>query len=452
MKAPLILFVSEKMSSNKKNDRNEDSLIRLGETARNNLGLSDEKTVEVWPDTDIEGRIHRSRGLTIFQAYASDLKKAKSSMSEDDFVRVGFVTQTVFNCICSDGRRKKQDIWLADSIEDTIVGGDPEFVLLKEDGRIKYAAEIEGFSYSAILGSDGPLAELRPDPTIKVDDFVNNIQTILQTHPNAELIDSYEWTGGCYFGNEQADCQREHAERDWPVGGHIHLGTPAQLAVKLGNGGLDYKSAVYGCLQHILDELVAIPLIRIDGVQKSRDRRNSNYGKYGDFKTGHGRLEYRTISGEWLTHPDLARMIIGTVKAISDSYFKMLEQGDFDPKMVMTTSMKRIGSGDEYGGFNYRLFHNNDNFKGWEDIEITKMFGTTRSSHTMRNILDKVNIEFTDAYFKKLSAKYRALPAYREYAEYIEKLLEVVQLPDEVLEGRSRNLKSAWVDGENFII
>ena len=93
------------MDSNKKKDRYEDKLIRMGEKARHDLGLKDEKNVELWPEGDSRDRISRSRVLEIFKAYSSDLKKAKSDMPEEDFNRVGFVTSRTFSFICKDGRK-----------------------------------------------------------------------------------------------------------------------------------------------------------------------------------------------------------------------------------------------------------------------------------------------------------------------------------------------------------
>ena len=59
MKAQLILVISSQMDSNKKQGRNEDGLIRMGAKARENLGLSKEKSVELWPDSgNSEDRIH----------------------------------------------------------------------------------------------------------------------------------------------------------------------------------------------------------------------------------------------------------------------------------------------------------------------------------------------------------------------------------------------------------
>lgn len=445
MKAPLILVVSARMDSNRKKDRNENLLIRMGSKARERLGLDNEKTVEIWPDTNDSDRIHRSRGLEIFHAYSGELKKARESMSEDDFLRVGFVTANTFNYICTDGRKKKQSIWIADTIEDTIVGGDPEFILMDDDGLIKYASEVQGFSHNDILGSDGPLAELRPEPAISVDDFVDNIHNILCDHPNAELIDPYRWVGGCFFNCARSGINNG-TERDWPVGGHIHLGTPAKLAhtIEAIGDSQNYRIAVYACLQKILDEYVAVPMMRLDGQERGVARRRS-YGSYGDYKIDHGRLEYRTISGEWLTHPDLARIVIGVTKAVSHAYFKMLEENDFDKKFIMTDQQIESSS---LG--NFRFF--DGGFCYWKNIEVMKAFAAVKNSSIMAQRLNEWKMEFTAPYFNRLKAKYRRLSTYREYAEYIDKFVEMVRMPKDVLENREKELKHTWIGGSDFII
>jgi len=73
MKASVILVISERMSTNKKKDRYEDKLVRMGEVSRENLGLRGEKTVELWPEGSSEDRINRSKVLEIYQAYSGCL-------------------------------------------------------------------------------------------------------------------------------------------------------------------------------------------------------------------------------------------------------------------------------------------------------------------------------------------------------------------------------------------
>ena len=447
MKAPLILIISDRMDSNRKSDRNENGLIRMGTKARRNLGLIDEKVVEVWPDTNTNGRINRSKSLEIFQAYSSDLKKAKESMSEEDFERVGFVTPTIFRYVCKDGRKSKENIWLADTVEDTVVGGDPEFMLFDGSGNIMYASKVNNLGHSDELGSDGPLAELRPDPAILVEDFVNNIRNILTDHPNTKLIDPYEWVGGCHHHGYETGVTDPETTRDWPVGGHIHLGTPGNLAQKISSFGNNYSRAVYACLQRILDSYVAIPMMKLDGRKHGMKRRES-YGHFGDHKTDHGRLEYRTLSGEWLTHPELTRIVIGTVKAIAHAYFRAIEDGGFKHSLIMT---KKHQETNEWYNYNDLRFFS-ATFDNWKNIEITKAFDTTSNSENMRAILHKWEIEFKKSYFDKLKAKYRSLQTYREYADYIDKFIEVVRLPQNVLNEREKGLKHTWVGDSNFII
>jgi len=440
MKAPLILVVSDKMDSNKKEGRYEDKLIRMGEKARNNLELKDEKTVELWPEGPDLDRISRSKVLEIFQAYSSDLKKAKQTVSEEDFDRVGFVTSRTFNFICRDKRKKKENIWLADTIEDTFVGADPEFLLMNGDGSVKYAAEISGFHHTDELGSDGPLAEIRPEPAIKVVDFVKNIRHILRNHKNAELINEYMWIGGCYYYGPREGGD----ERVWSLGGHIHIGTPSKLARAIESFGNNYKTAVYSCLNKVLDEYVAIPMIKIDGKEDSVKRR-AHYGRYGGMRTDHGRLEYRSLSGEWLTHPKMTEIVVGTAKAVAHSFFRMLDEGEYKHSMIMTKTQQ---SSDD----RYDFYFFNDNFSYWKNIEIMKALNAITNSKEMNQILQQSKVDFGKPFQTDLKNKFRALPNYKEYSEYIDGFLELVGLSNKLLKERDKDLKHTWVGNKKFII
>jgi hypothetical protein len=440
MKAKLVLVISDKMDSNQKQDRYEDRLIRMGERARNNLGLKDEKSVELWPNGSTKDRISRSKVLDIFQAYASDLKKAKMAVSAKDFNNVGFVTSKTYKFICTDKGKKKSNIWIADTIEDTIIGADPEFVLMNGDGTIKYASEVAGFSHADILGSDGPLAEVRPDPAVDISDFVRNIKHILNNHENVELIKKYKWMSGCYYYAKQEDSY----ERTWPLGGHIHIGTPARLARAIDSFGKFYETSVYSCLDRVLDEYVAIPAIKIDG-KKNSNLRRKEFGEFGDVRTNHDRLEYRSLSGEWLTHPKMAEIVVGTVKAIAHEFFKILDEGDYKHAMVMTGKQQSSDDEDDF-----EFFDIGSNY--WKDIEMMKYFSTTKSSDAMREILDKSKIEFSKQYFTKLKAKLRNLSVYKNYSEYIDAFIEVVSLPNDVLKDRDKELKRTWKGKAKFVV
>jgi len=433
------------MDSNKKKGRHEDRLIRMGSKARENLGLTDEKTVELWPDTgEISDRINRSKALEIFQAFASDLKQLKDdNLSEDEYFRVGFVTSRTFDYICKDKHKKKDNIWIADTIEDTVIGGDPEFLLSTKGGHYRYASTIPGFKYSDELGSDGPWAEIRPRPTVGVNDFVNNIKNILESHPNVKLIEEYNWLSGCYYYGGQPPNGTN--QRSWPLGGHIHIGTPAKLIKTFDSVGIGYKNAMFACLQKILDEYIAIPLMRLDGMDNSVKRRQE-YGHYGDIRTDHGRLEYRTLSSEWLSHPVLTAAIIGATKAISHAFFRALENTGFNPNAVMTKSMLE----DERNASMYSFF--DASFCYWKNIKLMQEFKAVKNSSTMIDIINSAKIEFNQAFFNNHRSLIKDLSTYKEYADHLDSFLEVISLSDDDLSSIDRNLKSGWLAGNGFII
>jgi hypothetical protein len=378
--------------------------------------------------------------LDIFQAYASDLKKAKMTVWAKDFDNVGFVTSRIFKYICRDNRKKKDNIWIADTIEDTIIGADPEFLLMNGDGTIKYAAEVNGFDHFDTLGSDGPWAEIRPEPAVDISDFIHNIRNILNNHKNVELIEKYQWLGGCYYYG----LQEGRNERSWPLGGHIHIGTPARLARSIDSLGKFYEIAVYSCLDKILDEYVSVPAIKIDNKKMSNLRREE-FGEFGDIRTDHGRLEYRSLSGEWLTHPKMAEAVVGTVKAIAHEFFKILDEGDYKHAMIMT---KRQQSSDDEDDFEF--FQHDFNY--WKNIEIMKYFDAIKSSSDMIEILNRAKIEFNKQYFTKLKAKLRNLSVYKNYSKYIDAFVEIVSLPSNVLKDRDKELKRTWKGKAEFVI
>jgi hypothetical protein len=443
MKAQLILVISERMGSNRKKGRHENKLIRMGEKARENLGLAGEKTVEVWPDSGPGDRISRSKELEIFQAYKDDIKKLReSNMPEEDFNRVGFVTARTFEYVCRDHRRKKSDnIWLADTVEDTVVGGDPEFLLMNNEGLVKYASTIRGLGHEDDLGSDGPLAEVRPEPAISVDDFVNNIRSILRDHPNRDLIEQYEWQAICFHRGPSVD---DPLTRDWSVGGHIHLGSPMKLQSKVEENyaGYDevsiYRRAVFSCLNKALDEYVAIPTLKLESKEKAAQRR-THYGFFGEYRVQHNRLEYRTLSCEWMSHPDIALAVTGSVKAVAHAFMRILDESDYAKSLVVPVS-------SEYTDNFY-----SPNFDQWKNIEIMQMLNAVRSTNEMKAILNRAEMTFDKSYFNKLKRMFRALSTYAEYSEYVDKFLEIVKLPAKVLLERDRELKHTWIGNAKLI-
>lgn len=437
MKTKLLLVVSARMNDNKKKERYEDKLIRMGQKTRDHLGLTDDKQVELWPNGSTGDKIARSKILAIFKAYSSDIKKLREEgMSEEDILRVGFVTSRTFNSIC--GGNNDRDIWLADTIEDTIIGGDPEFILVTDNGAVKYAAEVENFHHAAKLGSDGPWAELRPDPEVKAEDFVKNIKDLLTTHDAVNKINRYRWVGGCYYNKPQARGFGVGRE-DWPIGGHIHIGTPLKIAEEMHKDG-KFMQGTHATIQKILDELVAIPMMKVEGVEASCKRRNQ-YGRYGENrKNGPGgeRLEYRTLSGQWLIHPKLALAVLGTVKAVSHAIFKEIEDGGMKNELVASNNI--------IPGHSYFVSDH------WEDIELINKYGATKQNAEMRSILERGEVDFSRRQVNKMKQNLRGLITYNDYRDHIDTFCEVISQSEEVLQNQETDLKKTWIEGQDFII
>ena len=65
-------------------------------------------------------------------------------------------------------------------------------------------------------------------------------------------------------------------------------------------------------------------------------RRNGctyGYGKAGDIRADYpeqDRFEYRVLSGLWLTHPTLAKIVLGTAKAITETAYGRIAEKKFD--------------------------------------------------------------------------------------------------------------------------
>jgi len=408
MKEGIILVVSKKMDHNVgRNKRsNEHRLIRFGRRAREHLGLTQDKTVELWPDVPPKDRANRSKVLHIYQAYTADLREIKKTMSEEEYLRVGFVTSTTFRYLCSDEYLDKADnVWLADSVEEILVGADPEFALLDLNQFI-YAGHINGLSFNGELASDGPLAELRPNPEVDVDKFISNIKNILTNNYRLKYIDKYRWYAHPYYDDKEVE---DHV---YAIGGHIHIGTP-KLALHEVENNDSVKYSMFGILNYILNHFVAIPFMHIENVDDSVKRRvKGRYGRGDDFRTDRERLEYRVISGAWLKHPTIAKAVVGTAKAIAESYYKYVV--DVSPQKAFEEAL------DE----DFRNFHK---LKAKiNNLAVAKEFAMFIPADETDNIL-RGEAELSHDELKKILKCLKKLPTYNKYSEYIDLFVELVK-------------------------
>ena len=442
----LILIASESMDKNQKPDRDEDTLIRMSSVTRKNMQFN-EDCVEVCPaGATAENQIARAKMLQIFKAFAADIKKAKAmadngDLSKAELKRIGFVTTKTLNSINgASGRKQNKNIWVSEGIEDTVLGADPEFLLFdRGNSNIVRANNI--LSKTGALGSDGAMAEIRPRPATTTEALILNMKKIFQSDGAVERIKSYKWAAGCYY---------QDSNRDYPIGGHIHVGTPLKIAK------LDAKSkeAFFRVLNKILDELLALPLIKMDGKTEGNKRRtscmmcttgNGGYGFFGEMRVPNGRLEHRTLSGMWLTHPSIAKAVFGTAKAIVDEVFKLVADKNFDKS--------------------YMCIYKNDNdttklgkmwqkgFKGWSNLGLTKDMQCTKSSDEMIKILNESSPSFvTAAYLNSWLSTMKGFSTYKNNSKYIRGLYEILKISAKELQDYDREIQNNWLANKKFMV
>lgn len=428
-KEKLILIPSKKMDTNKKNSRNENGLVRMSKLARINMGLEDQ--VEVYPNTkETEKRLNGAMLLSIFRAFSTDLKKLKEEgYSEQDLQRVGFVTTKTFRKITGVAAETKiHNIWITDSINDTVIGADPEFLLFDKQNKIVRANNV--LSYHGPIGCDGAMAEVRPKPAIEPEELVENIKTLFTDKVLTDPIKNYNWVAACYH---------KDSNRDYPVGGHIHIGNPIQIARIDGKLRLNF----FKSFNKILDELLAIPMVKIDGTELGRARRTEctmgKFGYFGEFRTCNGRLEHRTLSGMWMMHPKLATLVLGTAKAIIDAVFINVANNKYDTNYMFNEALS--GAHIWSSGFNE-----------WEKIPLCKDMNCTKSSKDMIAFLHKsAASRITLPFLKKWYDNMKELPTYNQYALYIDGLYETLKNKTEAFMDYSKCIQHSWIEEKAFL-
>jgi hypothetical protein len=427
-KKRLVLFPSEEMDKAKKKT-NENGMIRLAARARESIAFANGK-VELWPvGATAEQRKTQSVLLEVSKAYLEDVRRAKQMIAAgklpaEDISIVGFVTTKMWNLLTNGNMEK--NIWISQGIHDTVVGADPEFLLFRND-EVVSANEI--MTKEGVLGSDGAMAEIRPSPAIEIEDFVKNIRTIFENKALTKKIEALDWKAFCYHKN---------ARRDFPVGGHIHIGNPERVA----QISMPDRERFFRTVNKILDELLGIYMIRLDGTDNGCARRTKctmgRYGYFGEWRTANGRLEYRTLSGMWLAHPVLTACTIGTAKAITDEIFARWNDEGYKMNYVYPSEFNNINPYDAH-------------FKGWSEIPLCKDMEATSSSSRIKSLLDESSMSSVGK--KELSTWHnvmRSLSTYNRYGKYIDELHGILSMSANQLAGINRDIKKTWLEGESL--
>lgn len=419
------------MTENKKQGRNEHSLIRLAKKAREGLSKND---LEVYLDSDSEPVPPRSMILKTFMAFSEDLNYIKSQ--NIDVSQVGFVTYDVYKRLA--GNKEDANIWVSDSIEHIILGADPEFLIFDDEDYIIAANDL--MEKDGIIGSDGAMAEIRPFPAIMPEDLVDNIKTIFTDKELTAPINPFVWKSGCYFSDQN---------RDYPVGGHIHIGNPAVIESK----PIEHRSRFFVALNRILDEMIAIPMIKMDGEFEGSRRRTmcnmGNYGFFGDWRDCNGRLEFRTLSGRWLCHPTLAEAVIGTTKTVVEEFYKMVESQDFNMEYVLPNNFELYYTNGKYD--NPDLWKHN--FSLWGDIKVLKDLGCTIPSGKIATLLNKSDDSLiTDDILKDYYNRFKSMSSYSKNCEYVDKLFDILKHVKKEHIDNCGCIQQSWIEGKKFFI
>jgi hypothetical protein len=426
-KKKLILVPSKQMDSNQKKERNEHTLIRLSAPARENLGFNNK--VEVWKTGGNVPTV-----LSIYHAFVNDIKMAKDKYSPEDFKRIAFVTTDVYKAIT--GKTVEGNIWISENSESTMFGADPEFLIFEGTNVIKAHNVL---THDGPMGSDGAMAEIRPKPSKDVEELVKNM-SIIFSDKKYEGIHKYDWMAACYH---------KDANRDYPVGGHIHIGNNVVLDKN------NDKSYFFVVMNKILDELLAIPMTKLDGTEKGSCRRSKcqmantghpGYGHFGELRTHDGRLEYRTLSGMWLIHPSVAKAVIGTAKAIVEEANALAENYQLD---YIFNNEKTLVNANRLENSKIWL----PDFDGWKNVPLLKDMGCTHSSKYMINILNNSTSNMiTNKYIKSWYNRLRKMSSYKSNSTWIDGLYEILLLPEKEIGAYGREIKHNWLKDNKFLV
>lgn len=206
---------------------------------------------------------------------------------------------------------------------------------------------------------------------------------------------------------------------------------------------------MFGIFNKILDELLSLPMIKLDGQDLGECRRskcqmamgNNGYGFYGEWRPCDGRLEHRTLSGLWLMHPVVAEAVLGTAKAIADEMFGLVEDKGYDLAYIRHPDI----------GFDDHKYLYRAEFDDWDKIGIAKDLRCIQSSSYMRSMLNASKAKsITKSFLTKWYSDMKKLSTYKQYAKHIDMLYAILSLPQKKISDVGFDLKKNWVEGKKF--
>ena len=397
------------MDEASKSDPLEHDKLRLPKASRSQISVSG-KTISIkHEENEVE--------LSVHQALLGSLKEAVSNGIQ--LLGVGFVTTKTHKRIFNS---KVQDVkaWLSERVGDLVIGSDPEFGLIEPNtGSFIYAMNYYGDKKEDNIGTDGPCMELRPKQESSVEKHVENIAGLLKKAYSDNLLKPKVWfSGATYKGPGNA--------RRYTIGGHIHVGTPKEISQH--DKIVEYPEILenaYRRIIRVLDEVVGLPMTKIDGPDAGFRRTNRShggpYGHFGDFRAQPGRFEWRTPSAIWITHPNFAISILGTVKAVSEEcYHRMLD--------------RRFVKDWVYGGVERKKPSFLQDIGCAPDDKVKEILHASTY-----NSLSKENLE-------QLHCKLRELGTYRKYEKYLEDFIRITSASEQEAKTiRFDEFRNSWL-------
>ncbi|MCK5016156.1 MAG: hypothetical protein KAS32_03710 [Candidatus Peribacteraceae bacterium] len=185
------------------------------------------------------------------------------------------------------------------------IGADPEFFILsKKTKRLVEAYKL--FTHEGQLGSDGDLAEIRPDYTLGPEQLTENIKHLIKSIPKRipEYLVPY---ASSWYAHR---CS----------GFHVHLGMPIELL----SFAAEQTDRFLKNLVTALDYFVGVPAAVLDDTDKRRFSRE--YGRPSDYRISMRTIEYRTPGGFHLKSPAYTLSLLSTAFYVTETILKDAEE------------------------------------------------------------------------------------------------------------------------------
>jgi hypothetical protein len=206
---------------------------------------------------------------------------------------------------------------------------------------------------------------------------------------------------------------------------------------------------LFAVTNKILDELLTVPLVRLDGdaghKRRARCKMSTHngynkgsygkgYGFFGEWRACNGHLEHRSLSGLVMLNPEICTAVFGTAKAIAEAVYKMAIKNGLDEDFILPSK------------FSPKSIYSED-FAGWDEVPLAAALNCTTASGTISGIMNKsCRNEVNKPAIKDWLSKIRSLPNYADYSEHIESLGDLLSSSTKVLDGFNVNMKNTWKD------